>query len=166
LNEAHPAVAAYLVNWKDYVRSLAQVLKDTRYLYLVGRGASLASAATGALIVKESAHFPAEGMSSAAFRHGPFEMLGNQTFVLVFAGDARTRKLNERLRDDIQEQKGRAELVEKDASLPCCCIPEHGSSIQQILEILPAQMMTLALAARAGREAGRFEFVTKVTTIE
>jgi glucosamine--fructose-6-phosphate aminotransferase (isomerizing) len=118
------------------------------------------------LIVKESDHFHAEGMSSAAFRHGPFEMLGSETFVLVFAGDPRTRDLNQRLLDDIHEQKGRAELVDQDASLPCCRIAEHGPSVRQILEILPVEMITLALAVQAGREPGRFELASKVTTTE
>jgi hypothetical protein len=128
LKHACPATAAYLADWKDYVRTLAQVLKNTRHLFLVGRGASLATVGTGALIVKESAHFHAEGMSSAAFRHGPFEMLGSETFVLVFAGDAKTRDLNRRLLLDIQQEDGRAELVDTDASLPCCRIAEHGQS--------------------------------------
>jgi glucosamine--fructose-6-phosphate aminotransferase (isomerizing) len=166
LKEACPAVAAYLADWKDYVRSLAQALKNTHHLFLLGRGASLASAGTGALIIKESDHFPAEGMSSAAFRHGPFEMLGSETFVLVFAGDAKTRDLNQRLRDDIRQQEGNSELVDEGASLPAFSIAEHGPSIRQILEILPVQMITLALAARSGREAGRFELATKVTTTE
>jgi glucosamine--fructose-6-phosphate aminotransferase (isomerizing) len=166
LKEVCPAVAAYLADWKDYVCTLAQALNNTRHLFLVGRGASLASVGTGALIVKESDHFHAEGMSSAAFRHGPFEMLGSETFVLVFAGDAKTRDLNRRLHDDIHQQEGRSELVDKDASLSCCRTGEHSPSIRQILEILPVQMITLALAAQAGREPGRFELATKVTTTE
>ena len=166
LKEACPAVAAYLADWKDSVRTLVRVLNNTRHLFLVGRGASLASVGTGALIVKESDHFHAEGMSSAAFRHGPFEMLGSETFVLVFAGDAKTRDLNQRLHDDIRQQNGRSELIDKDAPLPCCRIADHGPSIRQILEILPVQMITLALASQAGREAGRFERTTKVTTTE
>ena len=166
LKEACPAVAAYLADWKDYVRSLAQALKNTRHLFLVGRGASLASVGTGALIIKESDHFHAEGMSSAAFRHGPFEMLGSETFVLVFAGDAKTRNLNQRLHDDIRRQDGNAQLVDNHASLPACSIGEYGPSVRQILEILPVEMITLALAARSGREAGRFELATKVTTTE
>jgi hypothetical protein len=32
--------------------------------------------------------------------------------------------------------------------------------------MLPVQMVTLALAARMGREAGRFELASKVTTRE
>jgi len=166
LKQAAPAVAAYLANWKDYVGSLAELLKSTRHLFLVGRGASLATVGTGALIVKESDHFHAEGMSSAAFRHGPFEMLGSEIFVLVFAGDAKTRDLNQRLLCDIREQEGRAEMVDKDASLPCCRIAEHGPSLRQILEILPVEMITLALALQAGREPGRFELASKVTTTE
>jgi len=166
LKHACPAAAAYLADWRDYVHTLARVLNNTRHLFLVGRGASLATVNTGALIVKESDHFHAEGMSSAAFRHGPFEMLGSETFVLVFAGDPRTRDLNQRLLDDIHEQKGRAELVDQDASLPCCRIAEHGPSVRQILEILPVEMITLALAVQAGREPGRFELASKVTTTE
>ena len=166
LKHAGPAVAAYLADWKDYVHTLAQVLKNTRHLFLVGRGASLATVGTGALITKESTHFHAEGMSSAAFRHGPFEMLGDETFVLVFAGDAKTRDLNQRLLDDIHQQEGRAELVDQDTSLPCCRITEHGPSVRQILEILPVEMITLALALQAGREPGRFELASKVTTTE
>jgi len=34
------------------------------------------------------------------------------------------------------------------------------------VEILPVQMMTLALAALARREAGKFERATKVTAVE
>ncbi|MBI3645693.1 MAG: SIS domain-containing protein, partial [Acidobacteriales bacterium] len=114
LKHACPAVAAYLADWKACVRTLAELLKDIRHLFLVGRGASLATVGTGALIVKESDHFHAEGMSSAAFRHGPFEMLSKETFVLVFAGDTKTRDLNQRLLSDILQEEGRAELVDRD----------------------------------------------------
>ena len=81
-------------------------------------------------------------------------MLGSETFVLVFAGDAKTRDLNQRLLHDIHQQEGRAEIVDKDASLPCCRIAEHGPSIRQILEILPVEMITLALAATGWARAG------------
>jgi glucosamine--fructose-6-phosphate aminotransferase (isomerizing) len=166
LRQACPATASYLADWRDYVHTLARALAGVRQLFLVGRGASLASTGTGALIVKESDHFHAEGMSSAAFRHGPLEMLGEETFVLVFAGDKKTRTLNERLLQDIRRQDGRAELIGRDASLDPCRIEEHGPAIRPILEILPVQMITLALAARAGREPGRFELAAKVTTTE
>jgi glucosamine--fructose-6-phosphate aminotransferase (isomerizing) len=166
LKQAYPSVQTYLSDWKQHVQSLAKLLNGTRQLFLAGRGPSLAAAATGALIIKESAHFSAEGMSSAAFRHGPFEMLSEEILVLVFAGEQLTRSLNERLVDDIRQQRGRAELVSEQATITACKLPLAPKCFQPILEILPVQMITLALAAQAGREPGRFELATKVTTRE
>ena len=166
LKHAAPAVAAYLADWRFYVNSLAQILSDIRHLFLVGRGPSLAAVGTGALIVKEADLFHAEGMSSAAFRHGPFEMLSSETFVAIFSGDARTRDLNQRLLTDIQEKGGCAELVGEMGTLECFRLADHGDSVRAIVEILPVQMMTLALSALAGREPGRFELATKVTITE
>jgi glucosamine--fructose-6-phosphate aminotransferase (isomerizing) len=166
LKQAAMVVSGYLSKWEAYVQNLASELTDIGHLFLVGRGASLAAVGTGALIVKESDHFHAEGMSSAAFRHGPFEMLSRESFVLVFAGDSKTRKLNQKLLADIREQNIRAEIVGEEASLPACRLPAAASSIHPILEILPVQMITLALAAQTGREPGRFELASKVTTTE
>ncbi len=166
LKTASPAVRNYLAHWQEHVQELAQMLKGTRHLFLVGRGSSLAAVGTGALIVKESDHFHAEGMSSAAFRHGPFEMLSDETFVLVFAGEHKTRELNERLFEDVLQERGRAELIGEGAASPACALPSAPRSIHPILEILPVQMVTLALAAQAGREPGRFELASKVTTKE
>jgi len=166
LGDIPTAVACYLTNWKDSVRTFAGQLRGMRNLFLVGRGASLAAVGTGALIIKESAHFHAEGMSSAAFRHGPFEMLSRETFVLVFAGDPKTKELNYRLWQDIREKNGKAEIVGATASGLPYCLPASPPSLLPILEILPVQMITLALAACRGREAGRFELASKVTTEE
>jgi glutamine---fructose-6-phosphate transaminase (isomerizing) len=166
LSHAAPAVAAYLANWKKDVLSLRKSLDNIRHLFFVGRGSSLAAVGTGALIVKESDHFHAEGMSSAAFRHGPLEMLSEEIFVLVFSGDPKTRALNLRLLIDIQQQGGRAAFVGEAAKLACFRIADRGASVRAILEILPIQMITLALAARERREPGKFELATKVTTTE
>lgn len=166
LKHASPAVESYLNEWKAHVRCLVGVLNGIRHLFLVGRGSSLAAVGTGALIVKESDHFHAEGMSSAAFRHGPFEMLSQETFVLVFSGDGKTRDLNRGLVQDIREQQGRAELVSEDTTCPPCALPAAPRCTEPILEMMPVQMITLALAAQVGREPGRFELATKVTTKE
>jgi glutamine---fructose-6-phosphate transaminase (isomerizing) len=161
-----PTVQEYLSAWKQHVRTLAELLAGTRHLFLVGRGASLAAVGTGALIVKESDHFHAEGMSSASFRHGPLEMISDEIFVLVFAGDLPTRDLNQRLLDDIRQQAGRTELVGEESGFAACKLPAASRIFRPILEILPVQMVTLALAAQVGREPGRFELASKVTTRE
>jgi glutamine---fructose-6-phosphate transaminase (isomerizing) len=166
LAAASGLVRDYLARWKEHVQNLARMLEGTRHLFLVGRGPSLAAVGTGALTVKESDHFHAEGMSSAAFRHGPLEMLSDDTFVLIFSGEQKTRDLNRRLFEDVRKAGGRAELIGEGATSESCSLPSGPRAVHAILEILPVQMVTLALATRMGREAGRFELASKVTTRE
>jgi glutamine---fructose-6-phosphate transaminase (isomerizing) len=161
-----PPVAHYLAGWKSHVESILPRLAGVRQLFLAGRGASLAAVGTGALILKESTQFPAEGLSCAAFRHGPFEMVGAESFVLVFAGDAKTRDLNQRLLQDIRANDGLAEIVSQGPGKCPYCLPKSPSSLLPILEILPVQMLTLALAAINGREPGKFRLASKITTTE
>ena len=166
LKKAPAAAGEYLNRWKEHVEHLARKLRNIRHLFFVGRGASLAAVGTGALITKESDHFHAEGMSSAAFRHGPFEMLSEETFVAVFSGDEKTQDLNQRLLSDIQQGGGHAESIGQNSSLEPFRLQDHGDSIRPILEVLPVQMITLALGALANREPGKFERAAKITTTE
>ncbi|HTZ46535.1 MAG TPA: SIS domain-containing protein [Verrucomicrobiae bacterium] len=159
-------VAHYLARWKEHVSGIVPQLQGIRQMFLVGRGPSLAAVGTGALILKESTQFPAEGLSSAGFRHGPFEMVGPETFVLIFGGEAKTRDLNKRLLNDIRANSGCAELVSQEPGDCAYCLPRIPSSLLPVLEILPVQMLTLALAARDGRQPGTFRLASKVTTTE
>jgi glutamine---fructose-6-phosphate transaminase (isomerizing) len=165
LEGAAEVFADYLSGWKQHVDELIQILTGVRDVFLVGRGESLAAAQTGALTIKESTHFHAEGMSSAALRHGPFEMMMEGIFVGVLAGDAKTRELNERLVKDLSGTAARAVLFANDAE-GVCRLPKVPKALRTVVEVLPVQMMTLALAALGGREAGKFELATKVTAVE
>ena len=166
LESAPAAAEAYLKNWKTHVHGFGELLRGTRNLFLVGRGSSLAAAGTGALIIKESDHFPAEGMSCAAFRHGPFEMLRPGIFIGVFDGEQRTRTLNDGLLRDIQRTGAQGVFFANNADRPECRLPVAPELLRPIVEILPVEMITLALAAIDKRVPGRFERASKVTVVE
>lgn len=166
LEASVPLVSRYLEGWRTHVEELGARLEGIEDLFVVGRGPSLAAVGAGALIIKESAHFHSEGMSSAAFRHGPFEMLSRKIFVAVLSGDEKTRELNQRLCQDIKEGGGDAEIIGGDSAFASFRLAEHEQGIRPILEILPLQMITIALAALEGREAGKFERAAKITTID
>jgi len=166
LETAPDAVEDYLRNWNDHVEEFGGLLRDARDLFLVGRGSSLAAVGTGALTIKESDHFHAEGMSSAAFRHGPFEMLQAGIVVGVFAGPEKTRGLHGGLIRDLNSTPATAMWFSSDADRPACKLPHLPEIAMPVVEILPVQMITLALAALARREAGKFDRATKITVIE
>ena len=166
LRQAPALVRDYLSRWQSHVNILMRELEGVRDLFFLGRGSSLAAAMNGGLIIKESTRFHSEGMSSAAFRHGPFEMVGPQVFALIYAGDAQVERLNRGLVQDIRRAGGRAFLCGAQADLESLRLPEAAPSLRPILEILPAQMISLALAGLAGVEAGKFRKATKVTEKE
>lgn len=166
LAAAPDAVSSYLAEWRNHVREIREAMTGVRNLFLAGRGPSLAAVHTGGLIVKEAAHFPAEGMSAAAFRHGPLEMAGPESFLLLFAGEERTRGLNEKLASDVEAAGGRVAVVGEKAPRAAFRLPPAPARLLPVLEILPVQMATLALAGMAGREAGAFTRARKITADE
>lgn len=160
-----PAMRRYLAQLDEHVAALANWVAGNRVVFVTGRGVSLATAGTGGLILKEATRQPAEGMSCAAFRHGPLEMVSDQVLVLVCAGDGSTAALHRQLKADIIRAGGRAAFFSaREASAPVFTLPEVATPLLPLVEILPVQMLSLAIAARDGREAGRFERATKITT--
>lgn len=166
LEQSAPAAREYLAGWESKLAALIDLLAGVRAVFVTGRGPSLAAAGTGGLILKESAHFTAEGMSCSAFRHGPFEMSGPATVVVVFAGAPETAGLNAKLVRDVRAVVGKAFLVAPDSDSPVFRIPAVPPEILPVIEILPVQLISLALAALAGHPPGKFTLLTKVTTVE
>jgi glucosamine--fructose-6-phosphate aminotransferase (isomerizing) len=159
-------VAAYWSDWQGSVELLRQRLTAVQNLYLLGRGNSLAAACAGALIIKEAARFGAEGMNSAAFRHGPLELISPHTMALVYLGAGATATMNVKMAQDILAAGGLAEQVGMGGGSPPFHLPLCPLPALPILEILLAQMVSLALAEILGNEAGQFIHANKVTTTE
>jgi glucosamine--fructose-6-phosphate aminotransferase (isomerizing) len=166
LKLAAPAVEQYLARWRDHVETLRVELQGTRHVFVTGRGPSLAAVGLGGMLMKEAAHIHSEGMSSAALRHGPFEMMSEDCFVLVFAGDAAVEPLNRALVADVCKTGAKAALAGPDAKSDVFRLPVVSREIRPIVEMLPLHMISLALAEIAGREAGKFDQIEKVTTTE
>lgn len=166
LHSVPDAVAQYLADWESYVDTLRARLADIRHLILAGRGSSLAAVGMGALTIKEAARFPAEGMSSAAFRHGPLEMVSPFVYLVVYSGTEPTIELNARLVADIQAAGGRATLVHESHIPDVFALPPVPAACLPLLEVLPSQMLSLALAQLQGHEPGHLERIAKVTTTE
>ncbi len=166
LAQAPRLAAQYLSRWREHVERLKAWLVGMQSLFLLGRGASLAAAYAGALIIKESSHTPAEGMSSAAFRHGPLEMVDEHTRAIVFTGSPETAGLNEKLAQDIRLAGGQAGAAGMSEGNSPFDLPSGPEPVLPVLEMLPAQMTSLALAELKGHEAGKFVRLLKVTTSE
>jgi fructoselysine-6-P-deglycase FrlB-like protein len=62
-------------------------------------------------------------------------MLREETFVLIFSGDAKTRDLNRRLLQDIRKHRCRAEVINENSPIAALRSPERPDSVWPITEI-------------------------------
>ena len=166
LDHAASTIEEYLANWRNHSEVMARDLQGVRHLFVAGRGSSLAATGIGGMIMKEAAHFHSEGMGSAALRHGPFEMLSEDCFVIVLAGDTHVEPLHRNLVQDVRKTGAKAALVGTGTESAAFRLPAVRKELRPIVEMIPMQMVSLALAALAGREAGKFERIAKVTSSE
>lgn len=166
LRDVPDMAATYLRDWQTHVAAARDALTGVTALYLAGRGPSLAAAGTGGLITKEAARFPTEGMSCAAFRHGPLELVSPEVAVMIFEGDGPTTTLNAALAADVKAAGGRSLLVQRGSAGDWLTLPAAPARLLPMLEILPVEMATLALASARGHTPGVFQHATKVTLVE
>ena len=162
------AIETYLDDWQNHVSTLDTLLGEFETMILIGRGASMAAVWNGALINKEAAKFPLEGMNAADFRHGPLELVSPGFVTLFFAGSSETLQYNRNLALDVLKHSGRVLWIDakKDVKLPTILIPDAEEIVLPLVEILPTQFLTLVMAERKDIKAGEFKIVGKVTTVE
>ncbi len=146
--------------WRDW-------LEPARFIYVLGRGASLGSVHEGALLFHESARHPAVPMSCAHFRHGPVEVVSLDYRAIVFATQPETRELDERLAADLSEMGGQVRLIGPG---PHALAPWPADyplgPLAAILEIIPVQIAAARLAEWRGVPAASFRFAPMVTVDE
>lgn len=162
------AMELYLQNWQAHVQELDAVLGDFDQLFLIGRGTSMSAVWNGSLINKEAAKSAFEGMHAADFRHGPLEIVSDGFAALIFAGARQTSALNRELAREILSYGGKAIWLDSspDPEIPTILFPETSELTRPLAEILPMQMLTLAMANRKHIEAGKFHHVRKITDRE
>ena len=168
MQAAANALETYLATWEERVQEIDSMLGEFDDLFLLGRGTSMSAVWNGSLTNKEAAKYAFEGMHAADFRHGPLEIVAKGFAALIFAGSSQTSELNRELAREIISYGGKAVLLDSslDPEIPTILLPETSELTRPLVEILPMQMLTLAMAKRKGVEAGKFRHVSKITDRE
>lgn len=162
------AMESYLFQWETRVQELDSALGEFDQLYIIGRGASMSAVWNGSLNNKEAAKCSFDGMHAADFRHGPLEVVEAGFAALIFAGSTQTSALNRELARDILAYGGKVIWLDsvRHPEIPTILLPQTSELTRPLVEILPMQMLTLAMANRKGIEPGHFRHVSKVTNRE
>jgi len=148
---------------------MSRAVRECESVAVLGRGPARAAAEMGALTLKESGVM-AEAFSTAAFRHGPFELAGPKLAAIVVATEAETRPLDLRLAEDLTGA-GAAVIVitgDDDAPAGALAVPVGPTdrAMGSAVSIVPIQLLARTLASERGRDPGVYLRATKVTTRE
>jgi glucosamine--fructose-6-phosphate aminotransferase (isomerizing) len=166
LLETAAAMKEFLSNWKTLKQRLVDAIGFPRRLVLLGRGPSLCSAFSGALVLSEAAKYLATPFEAAEFRHGPLETAGPDLTALIFEGEESTRDLNFGMLHELREAGAKAFCIGSTAQewqLPIPAVPIIGLPL---VEILPLQTLSVHFAESIGITPGDFFRIGKVTLKE
>jgi glucosamine--fructose-6-phosphate aminotransferase (isomerizing) len=141
------------------------------YVALMSRGADLATAYQGALMLKEVARLAAEPISAAQFRHGPIEIINPSHRYIVIARQGKTGKLLLKLAHDIRKRGGRVLLFTdmpfKDlTNVRLIRVEPLRLGLGTLVDSIYIQLLAYDAALRAGLEPGKFEIAENVTREE
>jgi glucosamine--fructose-6-phosphate aminotransferase (isomerizing) len=158
---------ASLDSWNDETRLQSNKLVNCRAAMILARGPNLPAALQGALLLKEVAKIPAEGMSSGEFAHGPIEALSRRISVVVLGG-GRTSKLQYRLALRSKALHARALMI-TPAKVRGADSISYGE-IDENLAVFPCAVLLELLAYHTALKKrlnpDQFKVIHKVTTRE
>lgn len=141
-------------------------------VHFVGRGPALTAARQGALVFSEGARIPTCALSGGSFRHGPLEMVGADTSVVLLAPAGATCELIMDLAADIRDAGGTAILITNSSvagNLPeqrHLRVPPTDEALFPLPAAVVLELLLYHVAHARGSEAGVFEHISKVTRRE
>jgi glucosamine--fructose-6-phosphate aminotransferase (isomerizing) len=151
----------------------ANLLAGCASLMIVGRGPSLGAGQYAALTTKECTARPVEAMTGGAFRHGPLELGGPATGIVVLAPTGPTANLGVALALETAALGSPTWLLTGPARAPgttpnllVTVLPDLPEPLAALAAVVPLQLMAAELALRGGREPGTTRIATKVTDRE
>ncbi|MEM2121060.1 MAG: glutamine--fructose-6-phosphate transaminase (isomerizing) [Candidatus Woesearchaeota archaeon] len=156
-----------IINKKEEIFKIAEILKDKKDIFLIGRNSEYATALEGALKIKEVSYIHAEGFAGGELKHGTIALIEEKTPVIVFASE-RTRK---QIISNAMEVKARGAYVigissENNEVFDEFIKLEEIENANNILMIIPIQILAYKLAVLRGLDPDKPRNLAKSVTVK
>ncbi|CDW54811.1 glucosamine fructose 6 phosphate [Trichuris trichiura] len=158
----------------NVVRNLSKEICHTKSMLVMGRGYNFATCLEAALKVKELSYMHCEGIMSGELKHGPLAMVDEQLpIVMVICKDhVYTKSIN--ALQQVHARFGRPIII-CDECVPASDlmdlkrvirVPYTTDCLQNLLTIVPLQLLSYHLAELNGRNVDRPRNLAKSVTVE
>ena len=153
---------------KDLIEKLADKIKDSSHMYVLGRGLSYPLALESALKIKEVSYIHAEGFASGELKHGTIALIEKGTPVLVYIPNDETK---EAVLANAMEVSARGAYVigvgEKEASVFDFFFKVKDCGVSSILpHVVFAQLLGYFLAIKLGKNPDKPRNLAKSVTVK
>jgi glucosamine--fructose-6-phosphate aminotransferase (isomerizing) len=156
-----------------YVKTIADIYKNSRNFLYLGRGYNFPVALEGALKLKEISYIHAEGYPAAEMKHGPIALIDENMPIVVIA----TKKGHyEKVVSNIQEIKSRKGKIigivtegdeqVRDLADHVIEVPETIESLTPLLTTIPLQLLSYHIALMLGKNVDQPRNLAKAVTVE
>ena len=156
-----------------YVKTVAEIYKDTKNCLYLGRGFNFPVALEGALKLKEISYIHAEGYPAAEMKHGPIALIDEQMPVIVIA----TKKGHyEKVVSNIQEIKSRkgkiigivtkGDTSVKELADHVIEVPETLECLTPLLTTIPLQLLSYHIAVMLNKNVDQPRNLAKSVTVQ
>jgi glucosamine--fructose-6-phosphate aminotransferase (isomerizing) len=175
-----PAKIEKLLKNDKNIQTIAENIKCTKNIIILGRGPNYAAAQEGSLKVKETSYIDANGYPTGEFLHGHMAVLNENTPVVSIIVHNKTgdvnfnlavknteeikHKLNPALIIIKNQKEKHIETLFKGASF--ISIPESDELISPMLTVITLQILAAKIADTLGRDIDHPRGLTKAVTAE
>lgn len=152
---------------RDYIKKLAEQLKDREHIFTIGRGLHFPTALEAALKIKEVSYIHAEGFSGGELKHGTIALIDKGTPCIVFSS-----KENEKeILSNAMEIKARGGYIiginskNNEVFDFFIKVPDVGD-LNPITQIIPIQILAYQLAVLRGCDPDKPRNLAKSVTVK
>ncbi|KRZ33604.1 Glutamine--fructose-6-phosphate aminotransferase [isomerizing] 1 [Trichinella pseudospiralis] len=158
----------------DRILELAKEIYKMKSMLVMGRGYNFATCLEAALKVKELSYMHCEGIMSGELKHGPLAMVDNNLLIIMVLCKDRVYHKSLNALQQVLARDGKPIIV-CDDSVPeedlnglkhVIRVPHTTDCLQNVLSIVPFQLLSYHLAELNGRNVDRPRNLAKSVTVE
>ena len=168
-----PQKVEEILKSSNEIKKIAEIIKDNKSAFYLGRGLDYQSSMEGALKLKEISYIHTEAFAAGELKHGTIALIEEGTPVIAIASQD---YLYEKMVSNIQEVKARGayviSIVKKgmDENLnhsdKTIYIPEVDNILAPVLTAVPAQLLAYYTSMIKGNDVDKPRNLAKSVTVE
>lgn len=159
----------YLIslNMKKFVKQLADKLRYTDHLYLIGRGLQYPTALEAALKIKEVSYIHAEAYAGGELKHGTIALIEHGSPCIVFTSEETEKEIL----SNAMELKARGAYIigigpNNNEIFDFFIKVREASELNSICQIIPIQILAYQLALLRGCDPDKPRNLAKSVTVK